>query len=128
MQKQIGAALDDVLKQKPEAIYIGPDNLTQANAATIVTAARENHIPVFTGDSGIVRGGAAAAVGINYFEVGRINGRQAARILGGARASTLEPAVAKESYLYLNTAVLTNLGIVVRPELTGFLTRRTWPR
>lgn len=116
--QQIEAAVIVVSKSKGvAALYIGPDNLTQANSATLLALGEKLKLPVFTGISGIVEKGAAGTVGTNYFEVGKVNGQQMATLLRGATASSIAPAVAQEGDLYLNLTVLNRLGINVPAEL-----------
>lgn len=102
-----------------DAIYIGPDNLTQGNHAAIIGLADSARIPVFTGISGIVKDGAVGTVGTNYIEVGRVNGRQVAKILQGVRAVDIPPAISTDGDLYLNLPKCEELGIAVPPELSA---------
>ena len=114
---KVELAVDSLIADGAKAIYIGPDNLTQGQAAAIIEIGKRYRLPVFTGVSEIVDKGAVATVGINYLEVGRLNGRQAARILRGTAARSLHPEVATKGDRRLNLMALAALHIVVPGEL-----------
>jgi ABC-type uncharacterized transport system substrate-binding protein len=67
-----------------QAIWIGGDNTVEAAAVSVIKAAREAGIPVFTNGPTIVADGALFALGADYYIVGQTAGDLAARILKGA--------------------------------------------
>jgi putative tryptophan/tyrosine transport system substrate-binding protein len=115
--QKVEGAIEELIADGVQAIYIGPDNLTQGQAAAIIAISKRHRVPVFTGVSEIVDKGAVATVGINYLEVGRLNGRQAAQILRGAIPRNLRPEIAKKGDRHLNLAALDDLHIEVPQEL-----------
>jgi putative ABC transport system substrate-binding protein len=91
----------------------------QTAASAIIAACNAKKIPVFTGISGIVEDGALATVGTNYFELGRVNGQMAARILRGERARAIPVATAKRGDIYINLKAADLLSVKVPPEVIG---------
>jgi len=68
---------------KVDAIYAPTDNMIAAGMATVAMVANENKIPVICGESGMVEAGGLATYGIDYYELGKLSGAQAAKILNG---------------------------------------------
>ncbi len=66
-----------------DAIYSPTDNLIANAVSTVATLARDNQIPYIAGEEALVEGGALATVSINYHDLGRVAGKQAADILSG---------------------------------------------
>jgi putative ABC transport system substrate-binding protein len=104
-------------KQHIDALYIPADNTAQTNANIIIGSCTKRHVPVFTGDPGIVEMGAVGSVGTNYEELGRENGRQAAAILGGTAPQDIPVVVVESGQLFINMRAAGELGIVVPQSL-----------
>lgn len=64
-----------------DAFYVPTDNMLVSGIASLVQAAEASETPVIGAESGTVEGGAAAALGIDYTELGRQTGEMALRIL-----------------------------------------------
>ena len=75
---------------KVDAIYVPTDNIMAASAALICSIAKENVIPVVAGESGIFNAGALCTYTIDYYELGKLAGQMAVRILTeGANPATM---------------------------------------
>jgi putative tryptophan/tyrosine transport system substrate-binding protein len=116
-ESQITAAVNGLIQSGADALFIPADNTVQTSARTVIAAANIAHIPVFTGISGIVEFGAIGTVGTNYYQLGKVNGAQAAKILGGAAARTIPVQTADKGDLYLNAAAANKLGITIPKQL-----------
>ena len=66
-----------------DVIYTPTDNTVAANAAIIDNVCRPAGIPVIGGDEGICSGCGVAALCIDYYELGVVTGKMAAKILTG---------------------------------------------
>ena len=67
---------------KVDAVYLGPDAFMNANRKTLIDAAAAFSIPVFSASEGAVRhDGALFALVHRYYNVGRLAGRKALKIL-----------------------------------------------
>jgi putative ABC transport system substrate-binding protein len=66
-----------------DAIYLPTDNAVVSGMETIVNVALDQKIPLYPADDNSVRKGGVASLSLNYYELGRLTGRMAARILKG---------------------------------------------
>ncbi len=116
-ESQITAAVNGLIQSGVDALFVPADNSVQTSARTVIAAANIAHIPVFTGIPGIVELGAIGTVGTNYYQLGKVNGAQAAKILRGAAARTLPVEIADKGDLYLNLSAANKLGLKVSEQL-----------
>ncbi len=79
---------------KVDAIYIPNDTTIVAALEAIIKIAQDVDMPVFTGETGGVTRGAAASVGLDYVEVGRVTGRMAADVLNGKSPGDIDAVIA----------------------------------
>ena len=93
---------------KVDAIYIPNDTTVVSALGAIVKIGQDVDLPVFTGETGGVANGAAASVGLDYLEVGRVTGRMAADILNGANPGDLDSIVAYKAVSKFKVVI--NLG------------------
>lgn len=113
-ESEIQPAVAALLNQNIELFFIPADNTAQTSSPTIIALCQEKKIPVFTGISGIVESGALATVGTNYYELGKVNARQAVEVLRhGKQAKDLPVAIAEKGDTYINLKVAQSLGITV---------------
>lgn len=94
-----------VLAKKVDVIYVPTDNLMASGMAVITQTAAQDKIPVIGAESKMTEGGAIAAKGFNYYELGKQTAKQAIKILKGEQKpadmpieylETLDVAVNKE--------------------------------
>ncbi len=84
-----------VLAKKVDVIYAPTDNLVASGMAVITQTAAQSKIPVIGAESKMIEGGAVAAKGFNYYELGKQTARQAVKILKGE----IKPAEMPIEYL-----------------------------
>lgn len=114
---QVSLAVAGLLDAGIQAFFIPADNTTQSNAQVIIAACMNRRIPVFTGIPGIVENGAVGTVGTNYYELGKVNAAQAAKILSGSPARQIPVQIADKGDLYLNMTSIKKLGLTVPEQL-----------
>ena len=68
---------------KVDLIYTPTDNTIASAVPTLIKITEKAKLPVFAGEGGEVKGGATAAIAIDYYELGKIAGTMAADILEG---------------------------------------------
>lgn len=113
-ESEIQPAVAALLNQNIDLFFIPADNTAQTSSPTIIALCQQKKIPVFTGISGIVESGALATVGTNYYELGKVNARQAVEVLRhGKQAKDLPVAIAEKGDTYINLKVAQSLGITV---------------
>lgn len=116
-EAQIALAVSGLLDRKIDVMYIPADNTAQTSSQVIIAACMQKKIPVFTGIPGIVENGALGTVGTNYYELGKVNAKQAARILRGEAARNIPVSIADNGDLYLNAKAAKQLSIEIPAEL-----------
>ncbi|MBR9829593.1 MAG: ABC transporter substrate-binding protein [Oceanospirillales bacterium] len=96
-----------------EAIYCPTDNTILTALESVVKVGIDGRIPVFSADTDSVKRGAVAALGFNYFDIGRQTGDVIVRILKGEMAGDIPVRVASGSDLYVNTKMAPLMGIEI---------------
>lgn len=88
------------------------DNTVVQALQTVIEKANAKNIPVFGSEIEQVKAGCVAAMGIDYFELGKKTGAMAAKILKGeATAEKTEYIKNADSALYVNTAAADKIGM-----------------
>jgi len=100
---------------KVDAIYCPIDNTIISAAESVVRVGIDAQVPVFAADTSTVSRGAIAAVGYNYFDLGRQTGDIVVRILKGEKPGSIDVKMAKGTDLYVNPKMAERMGIKV-PE------------
>lgn len=105
---------------KVDAIYAPTDNMIAAGMATVAMVANENNLPIICGESGMVEAGGLATYGIDYYELGKLSGAQAAKILKGEATPAempIEYLDASKLQVSINEDVAKQLGIEIPADL-----------
>lgn len=109
---------DDILG-KVDCLTNITDNTVVSGLPTIIAKANAKNIPVFGSEIEQVKIGCLAAVGLDYFDLGKQTGVMAAKVLKGEKkASEINFEIIDEGRFYGNTAVAEQLGITIQAELT----------
>jgi len=98
---------------KVDAIYAPIDNTIISAVESIIKVGMDAQIPVFAGDTDTVSRGAVAAVGYDYFDLGRQTGEIVVRILKGEKAGDIDVKMAKGTNLFVNPKMAQRMGIDV---------------
>ena len=106
---------------KVDAIYIPTDNLIAEGMATVAQVANANNLPCICGERGFVTNGGLATYGLDYFELGRMAGNQAAEILEGEDPATMpiEYLATEKCSLTINKTAAKQLGITIPEDLAA---------
>lgn len=105
---------------KVDAIYIPTDNLLAEYMTSVTNIANENNLPCIVGEKGMVENGGLITYGIDYFNLGKLAGKQAATILKGDKKPADMPIAylsADECTLAVNTKVAKQLGITIPQKI-----------
>lgn len=76
---------------KVDVIYTSTDNNVVSTYESLVRVASDAKIPLVAADTDSVKRGASAALGMNYYDMGRQTGRIVARILKGEAPGSIAP-------------------------------------
>lgn len=96
---------------RADAMYVPTDNTIVSALESAVTVAEEGKLPLFTADTDSVARGAVAALGFNYYDVGKQTGVIVTRILKGEKPGAIDVEVAKGTDLVVNLSAAKKMGI-----------------
>jgi putative ABC transport system substrate-binding protein len=111
----LGAARS--LVGKVDAIYLPTDNTVISAAEAVIQVGKRNHIPVIAADTDTVKRGAVAALGFNYYDVGRQTGEMVYKVLKGTKPGNIDVEGVHKVSLYLNSASAKAMGVNITPDL-----------
>jgi putative tryptophan/tyrosine transport system substrate-binding protein len=98
---------------KADAIYVPTDNTVVTALEAIVKVGTDNQLPVFAGDTDSVPRGAIAALGFNYYDLGRQTGKMVVRVLEGEAPGTMPVEGVETTELFVNPAAAEAMGITL---------------
>lgn len=102
---------------KVDAIYVPTDNTVATAVESVVGVGLEHRIPVFAAETESVARGAVAAIGFDYFQLGRETGAMVVRVLRGEKPGDMPVVNARGSDLVVNLASAAAMGVTVPPAL-----------
>ena len=106
-----------------DVLYIPTDNTAASNTEAIANVVLAAGTPVIAGEAGICKGCGVATLSIDYYELGKITGQMAAKILTGeADISTMPVEFGPTATKQANMANCEKLGITVPAEYTALAT------
>ena len=106
-----------------DVLYIPTDNTAASNTEAIANVVLAAGTPVIAGEAGICKGCGVATLSIDYYELGKITGQMAAKILTGeADISTMPVEFAPTATKQANMANCEKLGITVFADYTALAT------
>src|SRR5690554_8117532 len=111
----LGAARS--LVGKADAIYLTTDNTVISAAEAVISVGARAKIPVFAADTATVERGAVAALGFNYYDLGRQTGAMVARILEGASPAEMPVETLDNLELYVNPAAAEKMGTTLSDDI-----------
>jgi putative ABC transport system substrate-binding protein len=104
---------------KVDVIYTNTDNNVVSAYESLVKVGNDAKIPLVASDTDSVKRGAIAALGVNYYDLGRQTGRVVARILKGEKPGDIPSATSSKLELFVNTAAAQKQGVTLSPELVS---------
>lgn len=103
---------------KVDLIYTPTDNTIASAVPALIKITEKAKLPVFAGEGGEVKGGATAAIAIDYYELGKIAGTMAAEILEGkVKPETMPIQYQKNFKTVFNEASVKNLGLTIPADV-----------
>jgi putative ABC transport system substrate-binding protein len=118
VEKPVHSATDvaealPVLKEKIDLIFTADDVTVTKSFSALVAYAIENKIPLFAGDYSSVQRGAVAAVGQNYYDVGRDTAKVIIAVTHGTLISSLPVQYTGGGDVYVNLAAAEKMGVSI---------------
>ncbi|MBO0144468.1 ABC transporter substrate-binding protein [Agrobacterium sp. Ap1] len=108
---------------RADVFYIPTDNTIVSAFEAAVGVAEEAKIPLYAADTGSVDRGAVAALGFNYYDVGKQTGVIVARILKGEAPGDIPVTVAAGTDLVINKGAATRMGVTLPEAIVSRATR-----
>jgi len=102
---------------KVDVIYAPTDNNVMSAFEGIVKVAQQAKIPVIAADTAAVKRGATAALGLNYYDIGRQTGKVVVRILKGEAPGKIASQTSTTFELYVNPGAAQKQGVTLSDEL-----------
>jgi putative ABC transport system substrate-binding protein len=102
---------------KVDVFYAPTDNNVMSAFEGIVKVAQQSKIPVVAADTDAVARGAAAALGLNYYDIGRQTGKIVVRVLKGEAAGRIASQTSTTFELHVNPAAALKQGVALSDEL-----------
>lgn len=100
-----------------DLFYMPADNTVLSALPAVASVANTRKIPLFVGDEGSVKLGAAATIGIDYNQLGRATGDMAVKILDGGSPSSIPVARGQADRLIVNPRAAAQQGLHFPEEL-----------
>jgi putative tryptophan/tyrosine transport system substrate-binding protein len=104
---------------KSDVIYVPTDNTIVSALEAVIQVGTDNKLPVFAGDTDSVKRGAIAAVGFNYYDIGRQTGQIVARVLKGEKPGDIAVQGVEITELYVNPGAAAQMGVELSSDLVG---------
>lgn len=108
---------------KIDVMYTTTDNNVVSVFESLAKVCNDAKIPLIASDTGSVKRGAVAALGVNFYDLGRQTGKMVARILKGEKAGDIASSPSKNLELYVNTAAAQKQGVTLSPEFVKSATK-----
>jgi putative ABC transport system substrate-binding protein len=102
-----------------DAILLPTDSTVVSAVESVVAVGDRAKVPVFASDTNSVTRGAIAALGFNYYELGKISGKMAAEILRGSSPSNMAVESLRKQDLHLNMKSAAAMGLKVPHDLVA---------
>ena len=112
-------AVTESMIGKVDAVYVPTDNLLAEGMSTVTMVTNANNLPCIVGEEGMVQNGGLATYGLSYYNLGRLAGEMAAKVLEGAKIGEQPVAylAASDCTLCTNTTAAADLGITIPEDL-----------
>ncbi|WP_029056924.1 ABC transporter substrate-binding protein [Stappia stellulata] len=105
------------LAGRADAILIPTDSTVVAAVESVVNVGKKAKVPVFASDTNSVERGALAALGFDYYKLGRLTGQMAVRVLAGESPGAIPVGVLDTQDLYLNTTSAAAMGVTLSGDM-----------
>ena len=102
---------------KVDAIYVPTDNTVVSALEGVIKTGIENKLPVYAGDTDSVPRGAIAALGFNYYDVGRQTGAMVARVLKGEKPGDIAVEGVQKTELAVNPKSAEAMGVTIPADV-----------
>ncbi len=121
--EEFPAILPEVMRTS-DAVYVTGSNLVDSQIGYIVEQARKNRVVTLTHLEDLVEKGVLFCVSIDTYQIGRLAGAKAARILRGAKPSSIRIESPPTYSIHLNVKTATMSQIPIPPEFMAIVRKK----
>jgi putative ABC transport system substrate-binding protein len=104
---------------KVDVLYSNTDNNVLSAYESLVKVANDAKIPLIGSNTDTVARGAIAALGVNYYDLGRQTGNVVVRILKGEKPAAIASSTSDKLELFVNTTAAAKQGVTLPPSLVS---------
>jgi putative ABC transport system substrate-binding protein len=115
--KEIDAAFAALARERPDALFVGPDGFFSSRRVQLAILAARERIPASYTQRGYVAAGGLMSYGTDQLEMGRQVGVYTGSILKGAKPSDLPVLQSTRFEFVINLQTARTLGLEVRPSV-----------
>jgi putative ABC transport system substrate-binding protein len=115
--REIDAAFDTMSRERPDALYVGGDNLLNSRRLQLALLAARHAIPAAYASRDYPEYGGLMSYGANVADAYRQVGAHAGRILKGAKPADLPVVQASKFELVINAQTARTLSLTIPPSL-----------
>ena len=108
---------------KIDVMYTTTDNNVVSTFESLAKVCNEARIPLIASDTGSVKRGAIAALGVDFYDLGRQTGKVVVRILRGEKPGNIPSSTSKNLQLYVNPAAAQKQGVSLSPAFLKSATK-----
>lgn len=108
---------------KIDVMYTTTDNNVVSTFESLAKICNDAKMPLIASDTGSVKRGAVAALGVNFYDLGRQTGKIVARILQGEKPGDIPSSTSTNLELYINMSVAQKQGVSLSPQLLKSATK-----
>lgn len=102
---------------KADVIYVPTDNTVISAFSAVVKVGMAAKLPVIAGDTDSVKQGAIAALGFNYYDVGRQTGKIVLQVLNGTKPGDIAVQGVDKMELFVNPGAAKKMGVTLDASL-----------
>ena len=113
----LGAARS--LVGKVDALYVPTDNTIVSAFEAVAKVAGEADLPLIAGDTSSVERGAIAAIGFNYYDIGRQTGGMVLKVLSGTNPGDMAVEGVETVELFVNKTAAAEQGVTLSDDLVA---------
>lgn len=108
---------------KVDVFYAPTDNNVTSAFEGLAKVADQARLPIVAADTDMVRRGVTAALGLNYYDLGKQTGRLVVRILKGEAPGKMPTEVSQKLELEVNKSAARRQGVALSAELVRSATK-----
>jgi putative ABC transport system substrate-binding protein len=112
----VGVAANSLVG-RVDAMTTPKDNTVVSGIAGAIKVAEQEHIPFFAMDTATVNKGAVAALGVDFYQLGKNAAKKAVRVIKGEKPANIPISMAEKFFIWINQKSAKQMGIVIPKEV-----------